>query len=48
VTRGPDKLEHVARLLDELRSAEGVDLVPPDFDELWQAVWTAIDRERTP
>lgn len=45
VTGGPGKLEHVARLLDELRSAEDVDLVPPEFDELWQAVWAAVDHE---
>lgn len=43
VTRGPSKLEHVARLLDELRTAAEVDLIPADFDDLWRAVWAAVE-----
>lgn len=47
VTRGPSKLKHIARLLDELRTASDVELVPAEFDDLWRAVWAAVDPEDT-
>jgi hypothetical protein len=40
--RSPEKLEHVDRLMRELRSSEGGEqLVPPGFDTVWQPLWAA-------
>jgi hypothetical protein len=45
VTRHPRKLEHIARLLDDLRTQAGHEIVPASFDELWAAVWAAVEEQ---
>lgn len=45
VTRHPAKLEHIGRLLDDLREATDSELAPPEFAELWQSVWSAVEEE---
>lgn len=45
--RGPEKLDEIARLIGDLRAtADGVDILPPDFDEIWQPIWAAREMAR--
>ena len=40
--RQPNRLDQVARLVDDLRrTAEGRALLPERFDEIWEAIWEA-------
>jgi hypothetical protein len=40
--RDPERLDRVARLVDDLSSSEtGHSLLPDGFDELWQPIWKA-------
>jgi hypothetical protein len=40
--QNPEKLDQVARLVDDLRGAAGTDsLLPEGFDEVWQPIWAA-------
>jgi hypothetical protein len=40
--RSPGKLDQVKRLIDDLRqSPDGDQLLPKDFDVIWQPVWQA-------
>jgi hypothetical protein len=45
VAHRPDELEHVARLLDDLRAAPDADLVSTEFDQLWRSVWAAVEED---
>ena len=36
----PEKLDQVARLVEDLRGVQG-GLLPDGFDEVWQPVWEA-------
>jgi hypothetical protein len=45
--RAPDSLDHVASLVDDLRKTpEGRAALPPDFDEVWDVVWSACQEMR--
>ena len=45
--RAPDSLDHVASLVDGLRKTpEGRAALPPDFDEVWDVVWSACQEMR--
>ena len=45
--RTPERLDHVQRLVTDLRSSEeGKQLLPPDFDIAWDAIWEARERKR--
>ena len=37
--RDPARIDQIAKLLEELRSGEGDELMPEEFDEVWGAVW---------
>ena len=38
--RDPDKLDEVNRLIDDLRkSPEGINLIPPGFEDIWDPIW---------
>lgn len=40
LARDPKRLDQAARLIDDLRrTPEGADLLPPDLDRVWAAVW---------
>jgi hypothetical protein len=40
--QNPEKLDQVARLVDDLRGAAGTEsLLPEGFDEVWQPIWAA-------
>src|SRR5262249_24548574 len=40
--QNPEKLDQVARLVDDLRGAAGTEpLLPEGFDEVWQPIWVA-------
>jgi len=42
LARDPRRLRHVARLIDDLRSAEeGRRIVPAEFMAVWQPIWAA-------
>jgi hypothetical protein len=42
LTRDPDRLDHVAKLLDDLRDSNRADeLVPPELDAVWAPIWAA-------
>ena len=42
LARNPDRLEHVARLVDDLRSRpEGSELLPLGFETVWEPIWAA-------
>lgn len=46
--RDPARLDQVARIIADLRqSQEGVELVPDDFDSVWQPVWEVHRRQTT-
>jgi hypothetical protein len=41
-SRAPDKLDRVAKLVDELcKTPEGRELLPEGFEELWRVIWNA-------
>ena len=43
----PGKLDAVASLLDDLRrTEEGKELIGPDFDAIWEALWTVRGRRK--
>ena len=45
--REPTKLDHVARLLADLRkSAEGESLIPSGFSEIWDPIWAVREAMR--
>lgn len=44
--QGADKLEHVERLLGDLRETSDVDLVPPELERVWRSVWATAERNR--
>lgn len=48
LSRAPEKLRTVARLVEDLRrTPEGAALLPEGFDEMWSAIWSACRaRER--
>lgn len=40
LARDPDRLDHVARLFESLRSTEeGASLLPEGFEEIWKPIW---------
>lgn len=40
--RDPDKIEHIARIVDDLcKTAEGRQLLPETFDSIWAPIWAA-------
>jgi hypothetical protein len=45
--REPAKLDHIARLIEDLRkTAEGEALIPAGFAEVWNPVWAAREAQR--
>jgi hypothetical protein len=45
--RAPERLDHVQRLVVDLRSTEeGRQLLPADFDTVWNSIWEARERRR--
>jgi hypothetical protein len=46
LARDPERLDHVARLLESLRStSEGAALLPDSLDEIWSPIWEARNEE---
>ena len=46
--RAPERLDHLRSLLEELRHADdGTDLLPPEFDAIWEPIWCQRERRRT-
>lgn len=43
--REPSRLESIRRLMEEVASGEGGDVVPPEFVELWSVYESALDAE---
>jgi hypothetical protein len=42
LARNPERLDHVARLVESLRATqEGVALLPEGLDEIWSPIWEA-------
>jgi hypothetical protein len=42
LARTPDRIEHLSRLVESLRATdEGRELLPPDFDAVWDVIWAA-------
>jgi hypothetical protein len=40
--RSPERLDHVARLVDDIRKQDGAhELFPPGFDDIWKPIWAA-------
>jgi hypothetical protein len=47
VSRSPERIDHLARLIASLRATEeGRDLLPDGFDEVWDAIWSARSAAR--
>lgn len=45
--RNPKKLDQIARLVDDLKkTVEGRDVLPDQFDEIWQPIWSAREALR--
>jgi hypothetical protein len=45
--REPERLDHIARLVQDLRSqADATQLLPERFDEVWTPIWSARQRGR--
>ena len=45
LSRDPAKLDAVASLIEDLRKTdEGADLIDPDFDAVWESLWTAREK----
>jgi hypothetical protein len=45
--RTPEKLDHIARLVSDLRATEdGRRMLPPGFDAVWDPIWAARARSR--
>lgn len=45
--REPERLDHIARLVDDLRAQpDAVRLLPDRFDEVWTPIWSARQRAR--
>lgn len=42
LAREPERLDHVAKLLDDLRDGDhAADLIPPELDAVWAPIWAA-------
>jgi hypothetical protein len=39
--RAPERLDDIARLVDDLRGKESQDIFPEHFDAIWQPIWAA-------
>jgi hypothetical protein len=47
--RNPEKLDQVARLVEDLRGTGGTEsLLPDGFDEVWQPIWAARQKRAHP
>lgn len=47
VSRSPERIDHLARLIASLRATEeGRELLPDGFDDVWDAIWTARSAAR--
>ena len=47
VSRSPERIDHLARLIASLRSTEeGRELLPEGFDDVWDAIWSARSAAR--
>lgn len=45
--RNPKKLDQISRLVDDLKkTVEGRDVLPDQFDEIWQPIWSAREALR--
>jgi hypothetical protein len=46
VRRDPERLQHVQRLVTDLRaSEEGLALLPEGFDAVWDAIWLVAQEQ---
>jgi hypothetical protein len=47
LSREPERLDHVARLVDDLRTQpDATQLLPERFDEVWKPIWSTRQRGR--
>lgn len=47
LARTPDRITHLSRLVESLRATvEGRELLPPDFDAIWDVIWAARTEQR--
>jgi hypothetical protein len=46
--RNPKKLDQISRLVDDLKkTVEGREVLPDQFDEIWQPIWSAREALRS-
>ena len=47
ISRSPDRVDHLARLIESLRATPGgLALLPPELSEVWDPIWSAREATR--